>query len=207
MWKGGSISANSAFGVLSSVVPYQLALHIQLHSACLCQTWGGGRGSNPSSQPRVCKTFGSWVFMPAKMLSYSAELLPFSWDLFTLWHTGQTPATPAEQHFTQSRECRSRFCLPSFYSWTAPLQQGQGSSHLYRKQQDVVDLLRWSKALWGGLLANSTGISQLHRKPILNCQKRSVPDGRWRVSKARNLTKCCQPPFFDLFLNFKWDRM
>lgn len=33
--------ANSAFGVLSSMVPYQLAPHIQLYSSCLCQSWEG----------------------------------------------------------------------------------------------------------------------------------------------------------------------
>lgn len=75
--KGGSLSANSAFGVLSSMVPYQVALHIQLHSACLCQTWGGGRGSNPSSQPHVCKTFGSRFFCQEKCLVILQSCCPF----------------------------------------------------------------------------------------------------------------------------------
>lgn len=188
------------------MVPYQLALRIQLHSACLCQSWGGAEEEILPLSLAPAKP-GSQVFLPGKMLSDSAELLPFSQDLSTLWHIGQTPETPAEQHFTQSSQGRSWFCLPSFYSWTALLQQGQGSSHLHRTQQDVVSSFRWSKALWGGLLASSTDISQLHCKPILNCKKRTVPGGRWRVSKAKSLTKCCQPPYFDLFLNFKWDRM
>lgn len=33
--------ANSAFGVLSSLVLHQLALHIQLYSLCVCQSWEG----------------------------------------------------------------------------------------------------------------------------------------------------------------------
>lgn len=39
--KEDASSANSTFGVLSSMVPYQLALHIQLYSSCLCQSWEG----------------------------------------------------------------------------------------------------------------------------------------------------------------------
>lgn len=88
------------------MVPYQLALRIQLHSACLCQSWGGAEEAILPLSLAPAKP-GSQVFLPGKMLSDSAELLPFSQDLSTLWHIGQTPETPAEQHFTQSSQGRS----------------------------------------------------------------------------------------------------
>lgn len=139
-------------------LPHQVALQTQLHSTCLCQTWGRGKGSNPSSQPHICNTTGSWVLVPGKLLSDFANLLPFALGLSTLWHIGQTSAAPTKQQFTEAPTVGPDFVFPLF---TARLQQGQRYSYLHRKQQDVVYLLRWSKALWGGLLANSTEITQL----------------------------------------------
>lgn len=86
--KGGSLSADSAFGLLSRVAPHLLALCIQLHSACLLEL-GRGRGSNSLS---LVSASGLLCREKSSVTLHSCHPLPGALYPLAYW-TDPTPPT------------------------------------------------------------------------------------------------------------------